>query len=69
MRTEKAIRNLANYVRPITTFWPNVTTVGEAASEIAGSREYFRSLRAAEMEAWEMTGGDYVRSAAFAQAA
>ena len=69
MRTEKAIQNSANYVRPITTFWPNVTTVREVAREIAGSREYFRSLRAAEMEAWEMTGGDYVHSGAFAQAA
>jgi hypothetical protein len=69
MRTEKAIQNLANYVRPITAIWPNVITVRQAAGEIASSREYFRSLRAAEMEAWERTGGDYVRSAVFAQAA
>jgi hypothetical protein len=26
------------------------------------TRDYFRSLRAAEMAAWELTGGDYVRS-------
>jgi len=26
------------------------------------TRAYFRSMRAAEMAAWEMTGGDYVRS-------
>ena len=26
------------------------------------ARTYLRSLRAAEMEAWEMSGGDYLRS-------
>ena len=26
------------------------------------SRSYLRSLRAVEMAAWEMTGGDYLRS-------
>jgi hypothetical protein len=69
MRTEKAMQNLANYVRPMTTIWPKVTTLKKVANEVAGSREYFRRLRAAEMEAWEMTGGDYVRSAVFAEAA
>ena len=26
------------------------------------TRDYFRSLRAAEMATWELTGGDYLRS-------
>jgi len=69
MRTEKAIQNLANYLPSVSSIWPNVTAVKKAANEIASSREYFRSLRAAEMEAWERTGGDYVRSAVYAQAA
>ena len=34
----------------------------------AAIRAYFRNLRAAEMAAWEMTGGDYVVSAAFIRA-
>jgi len=28
----------------------------------SGSRAYLRRLRAAEMAAWEQTGGDYLRS-------
>jgi hypothetical protein len=36
---------------------------------IPRSREYFRLLRAAEMAAWEMTGGDYVSSDLLAEAA
>jgi hypothetical protein len=68
MRTEEVIQNVRNYVRPVSTIWPKVTTIRKAGSGIAGSGEYFRKLRAAEMEAWEMTGGDYVRSAVFAEA-
>jgi hypothetical protein len=29
---------------------------------LAATRAYFRSMRAAEMAAWELTGGDFVRS-------
>ena len=28
----------------------------------AATRAYFRSLRAAEMATWELSGGDYLRS-------
>ena len=31
-------------------------------SRESAARSYLRSLRAAEMAAWEMTGGDYVRA-------
>jgi hypothetical protein len=34
----------------------------------AVTRAYFRSMRAAEMAAWEMTGGDYVLSCFVTQA-
>jgi len=34
----------------------------------ARTRAYFRSVRAAEMAAWEMTGGDYVLSCFVTQA-
>ena len=69
MRTEKAkaIPNLANDARPVTPIWSHVTTVQKLAREIACSRQYFRSLRAAEMAAWELTGGDYVISGLFTQ--
>jgi len=43
------------------------------ASRASEARSYLRSLRAAEMAAWEMTGGDYVlarfATQIFAQAA
>ena len=29
---------------------------------VRSRREYFRSMRAAEMAAWEVTGGDYLQS-------
>ena len=38
------------------------------APSSAATREYFRSLRAAEMAAWEMTGGDCLRSCIVMQA-
>ena len=37
-------------------------TANPPGGEAATQRIYFRSLRAAEMAAWELSGGDYVRS-------
>jgi hypothetical protein len=34
--------------------------------DVVSARDYFRTLRAAEMAAWELTGGDVVISAVFA---
>jgi hypothetical protein len=39
------------------------------ASEASPNRAYFSSLRAAEMAAWELTGGDYLASGFLAEAA
>ena len=46
---------------------PALPPPGERPSA-ALTRRYLRSLRAAEMAAWEMTGGDYLRSGFAAQA-
>jgi hypothetical protein len=43
-----------------------LTKMGRFNEELPPSSEptraYFRSLRAAELAAWEMTGGDYLQS-------
>jgi len=39
-----------------------------AAPSTAAARAYFQSMRAAEMAAWEMIGGDYLRSCVVMQA-
>jgi hypothetical protein len=70
MKNEKSIREFQNNPRLITPKGLKGVLFKPAAGKNLGrTREYFRSLRAAEMAAWEMTGGDYVSSGVFAEAA
>jgi hypothetical protein len=58
-----------NTIRPQQNRWTeisqNLQTNGSAPSappRSTAARSYFRSLHAAEMAAWEATGGDYARA-------
>jgi hypothetical protein len=41
--------------------------VVQMSSRVAGDRDYLRRLRAAEMAAWERSGGDYLMSCSAAR--
>jgi hypothetical protein len=61
MKTRNCIE-LYNTIQPFVFQQTIPTKISHRQPAVAMQRAYFRSLRAAEMAAWELTGGDYLTS-------